>query len=122
MNNMFTRRSTAGSTTSGGLTSKLRRNKIAGLIGVASGQHQKNRKISKTQRMQAGMPDDIAKKLFTTGDLILEPSDYSTLWNNVSPARFITRCIKFLLDYEKSPEDMAKTMKKTPKEVRERNG
>ncbi|GMH57634.1 hypothetical protein TrLO_g15251 [Triparma laevis f. longispina] len=118
MNNMFTRRSTAGSTTSGGLTSKLRRNKIAGLIGVASGQHQKNRKISKTQRMQAGMPDDIAKKLFTTGDLILEPSDYSTLWNNVSPARLITRCIKFLLDYEKSPEDMAKTMKKTPKELR----
>ncbi|GMH75329.1 hypothetical protein TrST_g7980 [Triparma strigata] len=115
---MFTRRSTAGSTTSGGLASKLRRNKIAGLIGVASGQHQKNRKMSKSQRMQAGMPDDIAKKLFTTGELVLEPSDYSVLWNNVSPARFITRCIKFLLDYEKSPDDMAKSLKKTPKELR----
>jgi len=76
------------------------------------------RKPSKVQRMMAALPDDIAKKLFTSGDLVLPPMDYSILWNSVSPARFITRCIKFLLDYEKNPDDMAKNLKKTPDELR----
>jgi len=96
---------------------KLRKNKISGLIGVANSSRQ-NRKQSKVSRMMNTMPDDIAKKLFTTGELILGPLDYSILWNSVSPARFITRCIKFLLDFEKSPDEMTKTLKMTPAESR----
>ncbi len=113
------RRTTSGSNAgSSSLSpSKLRKNKIAGLMGVTASRPAV-RKPSKVQRMMSAMPDDIAKKLFTSGDIVLQPMEYGVLWNSVSPARFITRCIKFLLDYEKDPEAMAKALKKTPTETR----
>jgi len=94
----------------------MRRNKIAGLMGVAQNTH-RSRKPTKIQGMMGAAPDEIAKKLFSTGDYVLEPPEYAVLWNNVSPARFITRCIKFLLDYEKSPDDVAKALKKDKAEL-----
>jgi hypothetical protein len=105
------------STADMGSGQKLRKNKISGLIG-AHNQARAGRKQSKVSKMMTSMPDDIAKRIFTSGELILAPMDYSILWNSVSPARYITRCIKFLLDYEKSPEDIAKTFKMSATEVR----
>ena len=109
-----------------------RRNKIAGLLGVAVDRASTNlgrgsnnnggggnlQKPLKAQRLNTAQPDDIAKKLFLSLDITIQPMEYAVLWNSVSPARFITRCIKFLLDYEKSPEEMGKSMKKTPEELR----
>jgi len=108
-----------------------RRNKIAGLLGVAVDRASNNvgrtaasggggnlQKPLKAQRLNTAQPDDIAKKLFLSLDITIQPMEYAVLWNSVSPARFITRCIKFLLDYEKSPEEMGKTMKKSPEELR----
>ena len=60
----------------------------------------------------------LAKKIFAAGEVGLPPNEYAILWNHVSPARYVTRCIKFLLDYEKSPDEIQKNLKMDKKEIR----
>ena len=102
-----------------GVRPSVKQNNIQGLMGMHTRDVQKGRKRkpTKVQRMMSANPEDICKNLLSEGGGVLAPLEYSVFWNNVSAARFIARCIKFLMDYENDPEKMMKGLKKTEAEM-----